>query len=200
MARKKHAELCHDYLEEMKADYEACQEQRKDANEDFRFMMVPGAQWEDWLDRKYDNRARLEVDFCADSVNAYMADWTDNRVAVKYSPDGRDTTEDDSELLQGLYRRDFRRNGGRLAVDNAVFEAAICGVGAFRIGTEDQDKEDPENNDQHVVWSPIYEAHNCVIWDMGSSKKTKEDAWHVNVLEEFDPKTLAKQFPKAKDP
>ncbi len=183
------------YLEEAKYDYGQCDEQIREAAEDMRFSVVPGGMWEKWQERSYENRAKMELDYISESVHNFIAEYDDNRVEVKYSPDDDATSDEDAEVLQGLFRRDFRTGNGRIAKDNAIFEAAVCGYGAYELCHEYVDEETPEDTRQKVAYRQITNAHSCLIWESGSKFLDKADANHVNIIEEFDKKTLERLYP-----
>ena len=44
-------------------------DQRDKANQDFRFIHVPGGMWEDFLETEFSNRTKLEFDQTSDFIN-----------------------------------------------------------------------------------------------------------------------------------
>lgn len=176
------------------------EEQREAANEDIRFIHVPGGMWEDWLESTHNDttkRARLELDLTSDFVNRYLGEWTLNRANVRYTPDDTATSDDDAELLTGIYRSFFKDNDGQPSQDNAVSEAAECGYGAFKLSTRFEDEEDPENDKQEVVFDPLYNAYNSVIWEQNAKRADKSDAKWCAVLTTHTEDAFKEQWPKA---
>src|SRR5690349_2037964 len=178
-------------------DFEATSEQRDKTNEELRFAMVPGGQWEGFLETTMENRAKLELDQASDYLYRTYAQWTENRVQVNYSPDDDSSTDDDAELLDGLLRRDMRRKNGQAAIDVAVFEAMGGGYGAFHISTEYEDEEDPENEDQCIVFSDLTSAYATVVWDSAARRRDKADAMRCTVLIPRSPDGFKRKYPNA---
>jgi len=166
-------------------DYYAVDQQREWSNEDIRFCDVDGAMYEDWFAEQFANRPKMEFNKVAQAVHRFVGEWASNRFEVKFLPDDGETSEADADLLSGLYRKDFRRSSGAEMVDNAVQEMAKGGFGAMRLSTEFVDEEDPENNNQRVIFEPIFSAYNSVIFDANAKKYDKSDAGHVTYLEQM---------------
>ena len=70
-------------------------------------------------------------------------------------------------------------------IKSAVQEMAKGGFGALRITTEFVDEEDIENDDQRVLFEPIYSAYASVVFDANAKKYDKSDARHVTYLEQM---------------
>ena len=174
---------------------------RLNANSDMRFVNVDGGMWEDFLTEEFtdengrDNRVRLEMNLAVNYLRRFIGEWNQNRVGVEYKSNDKDTSKEDSELLNGIYRSDFRQFSGKVATDNAVDECATCGYGAMKLATAFEDPENPENDDMHVEWRPIYNAYNTVIWDQSSLRIDKRDARWVTVLAQFTRSSFKDQYP-----
>ena len=182
-------------------DYDATETQRKAQNEDMRFISVDGGMWEGYLEQSHHNsrkaRAMLEIDITSDYVMRYVGEWTLNRASVTYTPDDQATTDDDAELLSGIYRGDFKENDGQISQDTAVMETGICGVGAFKLCTKFVDEENPENEDQEIIWQPIHNAYSHVIFDENAKRADKADARHVTVLTGYKKSAFESEWPDA---
>lgn len=187
------------FLLDLKEDATVTEDQRDRADEDMRFVNVAGGMWEDFLisDTDETNRVKLELDIVSDFLQGYIGEWGQNRVGVEYKPNDAGTTKEDSELLNGIYRSDFRQYSGKLATDNAVNEVATCGYSAFKLATKFEDEGDPENDNQVIEWRPIFNAYNTVFWDAAAKRPDKSDAAHCTVLEQFTPKSLEREYPGA---
>jgi len=167
-------------------DYYAVDQQRSWSNEDMRFCDVDGAMYEDWFQEQFADRPKMEFNKVAQAVHRFVGEWASNRFQVKFLPDdGSNTSEADADLLSDLYRKDFRRSSGAEAIDNAVQEMAKGGFGALRLTTEFCDEEDMDNDNQRVLFEPIYSSYNSVIFDSNAKKYDKRDARHVTYLEEM---------------
>ena len=115
---EKQSKMLDDYKKKVGEAFDLAEEQRDAANEDIRFCNVDGGMWEGWLEDTHGyntNRARLEFDITTDYVNRYVGEWTMNRANVQYVPDDSATTDDDADLLNGIYRADFKDNDGQIA-------------------------------------------------------------------------------------
>lgn len=188
------------YKLDVAKDYNASEDTRVKANEDMRFIGVDGGMWEGFLQDTHNadtRRARLEFDITSDYVMRYVGEWTLNRANVLYTQDDKATTEADAELLNGVYRADFKDNDGQISQDTAVFEAAVCGSGAFKMTTEFVDPEDPENEDQEVVWEPINNAFSHVMWDENAKRPDKADAKRCTVLTGYSKDAFEEAWPDA---
>ena len=175
-------------------DYFAVDQQRDWSNEDMRFCDVDGAMYEDWFQEQFEDRPRMEFNKVAQAVHRFIGEWASNRFETKFLADDGKTSEADADLLSGLYRKDFRRSSGAEAIDNAVQEMAKGGFGAWRISTEFVDEEDIDNDDQRVVFEPIFSAQNSVIYDANAKKYAKSDARHVTYLEQMTTKAAEEEW------
>jgi hypothetical protein len=176
-------------------DADAMIDQREQANSDMRFVNVTGGMWEEeWIDDIYKNRAKMEFDLVSNYLFRFMAEWNQNRQGVEYRPDDDVTSDDDAELLNGIYRADFRDGSGKVSLDNAVYELATCGYGAFKLATRFEDESDPEDERQRIEWRPIQNAFNTVFWDSSAIRADKRDARWVTVLTEFTKESFREAF------
>ncbi len=182
------------YKTDLSKDAEVVDDQRFAANEDMRFINVDGGMWEGDFEN-LGNRVKLELDMCSDYVQRFIGEWNQNRVGVEFKPDDDKTNDDDADLINGIYRADFRQSKGKLATDNAVDEVATCGYGAMKLGTFFVDEGDPENFDKRVEWRPIYNAYNTVIWDQGAKRIDKSDARWSTELTGFTVDAFEEQYP-----
>lgn len=189
------ADLLEEYLEDLKDDGDLMRDQREKANIDMRFIHVSGGMWEDLYGTDTQNRTLMELDLISPYVQRFINDWNMNRVGVNFEPDNLKTSEDDADLMNGIYRADFRDNSGKMAVDNAVDEAAKCGYGCWKLATVQEDDEDPGNQNQRIEFRPINESHNLVIWDASSTRIDKADARRCTVLTPYTKKAFEKEYP-----
>lgn len=187
-----------EYKEDVARDGEIGEEQREAANEDMRFVNVVGGMWENFMEDDFGDRVKLELDLVSNHLARFIGEWNQNRVGVEYKPDDSKTTEDDAELLNGIYRFDFRKNSGKLSTDNAVDEAATCGVGAFKLASVFEDEGDAENDNQNIEWRPIYNAYSTVIWDQSAKRIDKRDARYCTELSLYTKESFAIAYPEAK--
>jgi len=184
------------FRDDVRKDAENLEFQTEISNEALRFVDVPGGQWEGEFGQRYgEDRAKMQFDVTSDHIKDFVSEWNQNRVGVEYKPDDSATTDEDAELLNGLYRADYTNNDGKMSVDQAVDEIAKCGYGCFRIGTVFEDEEDPENDDQKITFFPIVNAYNHVIWDRNSKRIDKKDANHCTLLTEVEVEKFEEEHP-----
>lgn len=193
------AERLEAFKRELEDDADALDDQRDKANEDMRFVNVDGGTWEGFYEEVFDfpDRVRLEMDIISNPLQRFIGEWNQNRAGVEFKPTDKGTTKDDAKLLNGIYRSDFRDYSGGVATDNAVMECATVGLGAFRLANEFDDDGDPENENQHIEWRPIYNAYNTVYWDQSALRIDKKDAGHCTILKQYTKPSFEKEFPGA---
>lgn len=198
MAKDTKDEPLHErWKRECEEDLAATAEQRDKSNEELRFVTVAGGQWEGWLTDDFADRAKLEFDQVSEYYWRTYGQWTENRVSVNYAPDDDASTDEDAELLDGLFRRDLRRNNGQAAIDVAVREAMGGGYGAFCFNTEFEDEEDPDNEDQCIVISDLSNAYATVIFDSSARRLDKRDAERCTVLVPHSISGFKRKYPDA---
>jgi len=196
-----------DFKQDIEDDADLGDEIRDAANEDMRFINVPGAMWENYFANNpsadtnsgaIPSRARLELDLITDFVQRFKGEWNQNRIMPEFKADDSKTTKDDAELMNGRYRFDFRKGSGKLSTDQAVDEAVTCGYGAMKLATVFEDPEDPENENQDIEWRPKFNAYSSVFWDGAAKRIDKRDAHYCTELEQFTAKSFKRQWPGKK--
>ena len=169
-------------LDKVSESWNLQEQQRDQANESMRFVDVPGAQWEGWVEQQFANRPRMEFDKTSLAVNKFNTEWREGRVTVKYRSDDIGTSDDDAELLNGLFRKDYRKCNGVQATDNAVQEMSKGGIGAVKLVTDYVMPSDPDNMDQLIKVEPIHNSYNTLVWDANAKKVDKSDARWVALV------------------
>ncbi len=108
------ADLISEIQDAINIDYNATIDQRDQADEDIRFVDVPGGMWEDLFPEFFqnDDRPRMEFNKVHQAVYRAIGEWVTNRFRPSYKPENMSASERDAELLNGLYRKDERRSGG----------------------------------------------------------------------------------------
>ena len=187
--------LIQTYLEELRDDADLMQDQREKAAQDMSFVDVSGGMWQDLFDGESPNRTLMELDLISPYIQRFIAEYNLNRVGVEFKPDDEATTDDDANLMNGVFRADYRDNSGKEAVDNAVDEVAKCGYGCWKLGAALEDDEDPRNDKQRIEFRPMNEAYNHVIWHGSAKRINKMDAKRCVVLHPFIKKSFEKTHP-----
>ena len=159
-----------------------CADERDQCLADRRFYSIAGAQWEGALGEQFENRPRLEVNKVHLGVIRIFNEYRNNRITVDFVPKDGATDEDLADVCDGLYRADEEDSCADEAYDNAFEEAVSGGFGAWRLRTEYEDPEDPEDERQRVRIEPIYDADRFVFFDADAKRQDKSDATFCYVL------------------
>ncbi len=183
------------FKQQIQNDADIMIDQRDKANEDMRFVNVTGGMWENFLEGEFEDRARMEFDLVSNHLFRFMSQWNGNRQGVEYRPDDDITQDSDAELLNGIFRADFRDGSGKISLDNAVYEVGTCGYGALKLAARFEDEGDPEDERQRIEFRPIQNAFNTVYWDSSAQRLDKRDARWVTVLTEFTDEAFEEAFP-----
>ena len=177
-------------------DYAALEDAIESADEDMRFISEDGGMWNaKWQDVYDDERVKLELDVTSPHVMRYIGERNKNRANVVFTPDDINTNEDDAQLLNGVYRSDFKDNDGQISQDLSIHETAVCGMGAFKLSTRFVDEEDPENEDQEIIWTPVTNAYSHVLFDETATRADKADAKRVTLLTAHSLDAFEDQWP-----
>lgn len=184
-----------DILGKVSEAWSLTESQRDKSNESIRFVDVPGAQWEGSLTQQFANRPRMELDKVSQAVNLFNSEWRTGRFGVNYRPDNTATSDKDAELLNGLFRKDWRKSNGDQSMDNNVSEMSKGGVGALRLKTEFVIEDDPENKDQHIIFEPIHNAYNTLVWDPQAKTQDKMDAGWAALIVTYTQDAYKEAYP-----
>jgi len=184
-------------LDKVSSAWNLTEFQRDQSNESIRFVDVSGAQWEGWAGVQFANRPRMELDKASQSVNLFQAEWRTNRFAVKYRSSDEKTSAKDAEFFNGLFRKDYRDSNGEQSMDNVVNEMSKGGVGALRLKTEFVSEDDPENMDQKIIFEPLYNAYNTVVWDPQAKAQDKNDAGWCDIITTYTEDAFNEAYPDA---
>jgi len=149
---------------------------------DRRFCSLAGAQWEGPLGEQFENKPRFEVNKIHMAVLRIINEYRNNRITVNFSSKEGEEYDRLADTCAGLYRADEQDSGAEEAYDNAFEEAVMGGFGAWRLRTEYQNEEDPEDDKQRVCIEPIFDADSSVYFDLGAKRQDKADAKRCFVL------------------
>ena len=184
------------YLKDLDRDASSVLDNQRRAQEDMVFLDSPGGMWVDWITAGWNlgDRIRLEMDTISQHVRKFNGRWQNNRVGVDYKPADGKTDAEDAELMDGLYRADFRDRGGRIALDNAIRQCSKCGVGGLKLGSQWCDEADPFNEHLRMDFRAIYGAHERLYWDNAAQDMLKTDAQHATLLDAYTTKSFKQTF------
>jgi hypothetical protein len=154
----------------------AMYQERMNCLGDRRFCSLAGAQWEGPLGDQFENKPRFEVNKIHMAVLRIINEYRNNRITVNFSSKEGEEYDKLADTCAGLYRADEQDSGAEEAYDNAFEEAVMGGFGAWRLRTEYQNEEDPEDDKQRVCIEPIFDADTSVYFDLGAKRQDKADA------------------------
>ena len=160
----------------------AMYQERMNCLGDRRFCSLAGAQWEGPLGDQFENKPRFEVNKIHMAVLRIINEYRNNRITVNFSSKEGEEYDKLADTCAGLYRADEQDSGAEEAYDNAFEEAVMGGFGAWRLRTEYQNDEDPEDDKQRVCIEPIFDADTSVYFDLGAKRQDKADAKRCFVL------------------
>lgn len=156
---------------------------RQEALDARRFAFVPGAQWEGVWGEAFANSIRVQINKVRDKFRKIYSDYSQNRLAPDFKPDGPTADKSTAETLNGLYRADAYRCQSQEALDNAFVEAVSGGFGAWRLCNELEDEDDESNDCQRMnPGMVITDADQTVFFDGNSKRYDKRDAHWCIVL------------------
>ena len=160
----------------------ALRDERLQCLQDRRFYSIAGAQWEGPLWYQYENKPRMEVNKIALAVQRIFSEYRNNRITVDFvSKDGAGN-KTLADICDKLFRADEQDSCAEEAYDNAFEEGVGGGFGAWRLRTEYEDEEDPDNEYQRVRIEPIFDADSSVYFDLNAKRQDKSDAKYCFVV------------------
>ena len=170
------ANLHAEALREFDAIQSALRDERLQCLQDRRFYSLAGAQWEGPLLDQYENKPKFEVNKIHLAVIRIINEYRNNRVSVSFVSKEGDEYDQLADTCASLFRADEQDSGADEAYDNAFEEAVGGGFGAWRLRTEYEDDEDPEDDKQRVKIEPIFDADSSVFFDLEAKRQDKSDA------------------------
>lgn len=160
----------------------ALRDERLQCLQDRRFYSISGAQWEGPLGEQFENKPKFEVNKIHLAVIRIINEYRNNRITVDFvSKEGREYDKL-ADTCDGLYRADEQDSVAEEAYDNAFEEAVAGGFGAWRLRTEYENDEDPEDERQRIRIEPIFDADSSVFFDLNAKRQDKADARRCFVL------------------
>jgi len=160
----------------------ALYQERMNCLGDRRFCSLAGAQWEGPLGQQFENKPRFEVNKVHMAVQRIINEYRNNRIGVYFVSKEGEEYDKLADTCAGLYRADEQTPTADEAYDNAFEEAVMGGFGAWRLRTEYENDEDPEEDKQRVCIEPIFDADTSVYFDLGAKRQDKADAKRCFVL------------------
>ena len=173
--------------------FDADKDNRKEAEEDLRFLL--GDQWAEAVkkDRKERNRPVLTINRLPQFQRQIANDIRMSKPAMKIGPGDDDTDRDKAEVIEGLVRSIERASDAQAAYYMAADSQVACGIGHWRVTT---DYVDDDSLDQEILIEPIEDGLG-VLWDNGAIKSTREDAMYCFVPVDIEREVFKDKYPDA---
>lgn len=186
-----------DPMKEMRDRYdravEAEIENRRLAIDDFRFVAIPGNQWDEAQKKARKNRPCYEVPILRSNWRQVVNDQKKSRPGIKVRPVEDGDTEG-AELRQGLLRNIESRSNAERAYDNAFELLSATGFGAWRVATI---YSADDAWDQDLVVQGIPDALNAVWVDPDAKSPDGRDAMFAFIEDTMSREAFKAKYPKA---
>lgn len=151
---------------------------RERAAADLSFFWI--THWDDALLSGNQLLYKGEFDLLRKAMRDILSDMRGAPVMADFEPkDG--TTEEDADIMDGLYRTTCRDNMSAESFDNAAIEQVVCGLGGWRL-TTCYESDSMGNNHQVIIRKPIHEFNSTVFFDANARLIDKSDALCCTVL------------------
>lgn len=204
MASDKLKDLHQTVLQRFDKAYSENQQQRQYVTEQRRFVDVPGAQWEgstnagfEFDGDRFDKYPRFELNKVARECNRIISEYRNNRVSVRYRPKDGQASEELADKLNGKFRADWEESSGKDAADNAFDGAVKGGMGCFRLDTVWEDELSMDNEEQRIIFKPVYDAERTVWFDPDSKESDRCDAMWALEMYSMTPDAFKAEWPDA---
>ena len=151
---------------------------RDKASDDLIFANI--TQWDDNLLGESQLQYRGEFNIIRKARRDIQGKLRANPIQVDFEPE-KDGSDDQSDLLDGLYRSSDRINTSLESYNNATQESIDCGYGAWELFTE-YESNAIGDQEQVIKRRPLYEACNNVFCDPNAKLIDKSDADYWSIL------------------
>ncbi len=187
-------ELMQEIKDRFKEACDASEYQYRDSVEDLQFIKG-GSQWPQSLksEREADGRPCLEINKLPTFADQVIGDIRQNEPGIKIKPVDSQADPETAEIFGGLIRNIEMQNDAEVAYDTAAESAVICGLGAWRIGT---DYADDDQFEQDITIRRIKNPFT-IYWDPKSQNFDRSDANYCFVTEKIPREEFKEQYPKA---
>jgi len=186
-----------DPMKEMRERYdravEADSDNRKLGLDDFRFVTVPGHQWDELQKKKRRGRPCYEFPMLRAHWRQITGDQKQARPQIKIRA-VEDGDTKGAELRQGIIKNIEDRSKAGQAYDTAFEWSSAAGMGAWRVVTEySQD----DGWDQDIAIKEIPDALSTVWFDPDAKERDCRDAQYCFVEESISRDEFKRRYPDA---
>ena len=187
-----------DPMKEMRERYEraveAERENRLKAIEDYRFVAIPGNQWDESQRKARKGRPCYEIPILRSNWRQVVNDQKKARPGIKVRP-VEDGDKEGAELRQGLIRNIESRSNAERVYDKAFELLTASGFGCWRVSTA---YSTDDAWDQDIVIEPITDPLTSVWFDPDAKHDDCRDAEYCFVEETLSHEAFERRYPKAK--
>lgn len=187
-----------DQMKEMRERYEraveAERENRLKAIEDYRFVAIPGHQWDESQRKARKGRPCYEIPILRSNWRQVVNDQKKARPGIKVRP-VEDGDKEGAELRQGLIRNIESRSNAERVYDKAFELLTASGFGCWRVSTA---YSSDDAWDQDIVIEPITDPLTSVWFDPDAKHDDCRDAEYCFVEETLSHEAFKRRYPKAK--
>jgi len=188
-----------DPMKEMRDRYEravdAERENRLLGIDDYRFVAIPGNQWDESQRKARKNRPCYEIPILRSNWRQVVNDQKKARPSIKVRPVENGDAKG-AELRQGLIRNIESRSNAERAYDAGFELLTAAGFCAWRVGTEYASDDAFE---QDIVIRPIVDPLSSVWFDPDAKSPDRRDAMYAFVEETLSRESFKAKYPKAKE-
>lgn len=179
-------------LKRYESALEADRDNRREAEEDLRFLL--GWQWDEAAAkaRRDEGRPVLTVNRLPQFQRQIANDIRMSKPAIKIGPSDDATDADKAEVIEGLVRAIERASDAQSAYYLGADSQVACGIGHWRVTT---DYINDDSLDQEIRIEPIEDGLG-VIWGP-AIKPTREDAMYCFVPVDIDREVFKEKYPDA---
>lgn len=186
-----------DPMKEMRERYEraveAERENRLKAIEDYRFVAIPGNQWDESQRKARKGRPCYEIPILRSNWRQVVNDQKKARPGIKVRP-VEDGDKEGAELRQGLIRNIESRSNAERVYDKAFELLTASGFGCWRVSTA---YSTDDAWDQDLVIEPITDPLTSVWFDPDAKQDDCRDAEYCFVEETLSHEAFERRYPKA---
>lgn len=187
-----------DPMKEMRERYEraveAERENRLKAIEDYRFVAIPGNQWDESQRKARKGRPCYEIPILRSNWRQVVNDQKKARPSIKVRP-VEDGDKEGAELRQGLIRNIESRSNAERVYDKAFELLTASGFGCWRVSTA---YSTDDAWDQDLVIEPITDPLTSVWFDPDAKHDDCRDAEYCFIEETLSHEAFERRYPKAK--
>src|SRR5690606_23310677 len=186
-----------DPMREMRERYDRAVEADRDNRDeglcDFRFVTVPGYQWDEAQKKKRRGRPCYEFPLLRSHWRQVTGDQKQARPQIKIRA-VEDADAKGAELRQGIIRNIEDQSKAGAAYDTAFEWSSAAGFGAWRIVTEYSDDDAWE---QDIRIKEIPDALSTVWFDPDAKERDCRDAMFAFVEESISRDEFKRRYPSA---